>query len=188
MRSCSVALCKRSPGPVTAGVRQLRAIQGVGLFMRRWLGSILLVLIATLLSCQHKHPAIKASSGLPGTCTIRGKLTDWQGNPIQSAEVQLLGPSLGGERRTLSDEDGFYIFKDLPSGTDYEIVYSALGFPTAVRTGLKLRPWVTLNLPATLDWRDTWNLFPATPMIDLTDTGGTTVFIFDTTTGQMRVP
>ncbi len=63
----------------------------------------------------------------PGQGTIKGRVVDQNGNPVQFANVLIVGTSLGAA----ADVDGNYTISSAPSGT-HELRASAVGYRTEI--------------------------------------------------------
>ena len=71
--------------------------------------------------------------------TLRGKLTDKNGQPLPGATLVLKNNTLAlQERGTLSDAQGEYRFAHLPPGGGYELTVSFSGYSTLVFSDLVL--------------------------------------------------
>ena len=71
-----------------------------------------------------------------GGTTIRGTVTDPQGNLVAGATVTITDPSRNFTRTQQTNNDGGYIFTAIPPGT-YKLDVSAPGFKTASASGLE---------------------------------------------------
>src|SRR5438105_10302700 len=79
------------------------------------------------------------------TVSLRGRVTDQNGDVIPAAQVTLNGPS-GLVKTITADEKGEYSFADLPAG-DYTVEASAPSFTLRQPTKITLKSGVqTLNL------------------------------------------
>jgi hypothetical protein len=67
------------------------------------------------------------------TGTLRGVVLDQQGLPIPSVTVSITSPQLQGQRTTLSELDGGFVFRQLPAGT-YQVTYESSAFTPARQT------------------------------------------------------
>jgi len=77
------------------------------------------------------------SSAQSATATLSGSVTDEQGGVIKNAVVVLRDTAKSFERRTTSNEDGFYNFTQLPPSR-YTIQVKSSGFATVEFADLKL--------------------------------------------------
>jgi len=84
---------------------------------------------------------------------ITGTITDEAGAVVRNAEVVVTSEGTGGQRRTVSDENGFYVAPELPVGF-YTVKVEGGGFAPASRTRIKVdvgaetRVDITLTLKA----------------------------------------
>jgi len=106
------------------------------------------------------------------TGSIRGQVVDWAGHPVSGEPVLIPFPHRPAHasegkvvaiRKTVTGEDGRFVFSDLPTGR-YDIAVGASGDRAsmlAVETG---RGDVLFTLPGTADVRGTIEGFPAGPV------------------------
>jgi hypothetical protein len=78
--------------------------------------------------------------------SLSGLVTDKSGAIIPNATVSATNASTGANRRTVADNEGFYSFPQLPSGT-YSLNAAANGFAAAVITDIR----VLVNTSTTLN-------------------------------------
>ena len=88
---------------------------------------LLLLFTVTLLSAN-----VHAQSG---GSTVRGTVTDAQGNVVAGATVNLTNPAKNFSRTQSTSQDGVYVFTAIPPGT-YKLDVEAQGFKTASASGL----------------------------------------------------
>jgi hypothetical protein len=62
-----------------------------------------------------------------GTSTVRGTVSDPQGNVVANATVTLTNLATGAERKTTTSDDGLYVFDFIAIG-DYKVEVEAAGF------------------------------------------------------------
>ena len=79
------------------------------------------------------------------TSTIEGTVTDANGAVVAGAEVKVSGTTLGAERTTTTNEEGFYRLAALPAGS-YTLTFSGSGFES-YRSTVEL----TVNRVVTFD-------------------------------------
>jgi outer membrane receptor protein involved in Fe transport len=72
------------------------------------------------------------------TGTLSGKVTDSSGAVLPGVTVTLTGPSLQGVRNTVSDDQGFYRFRNVPPGPDYTITATLAGFRDATQSAIRV--------------------------------------------------
>src|SRR5437660_4655780 len=73
--------------------------------------------------------------GQSGTSTIRGTVTDPQGNVVPGATVTLINTGTNTSRTTTTSDQGAYTFEFVPVG-DYKIEVEGKGFKKAVVNGV----------------------------------------------------
>src|SRR5438874_1919096 len=73
--------------------------------------------------------------GQAGTSTVRGTVTDPQGNVVAGATVNLINPTTNTNRTTTSNDVGIYSFDFVTPG-DYRVEVEAKGFKKAVVTNV----------------------------------------------------
>ena len=88
-------------------------------------------------------PATFAQSDLT---SISGFVKDATGATVPNAQVSLVNESTNQERKTTTNETGYYIFTNIQSSS-YTVNVDAAGFRKASRTGAKL----DANVPATVN-------------------------------------
>src|SRR6266568_3491716 len=71
--------------------------------------------------------------GQAGTSTVRGTVTDPQGNVVAGATVTLINPTTNASRSTTSTGDGVFSFEQV-AVADYRVEVEAKGFKKAVIT------------------------------------------------------
>lgn len=76
-----------------------------------------------------------AASAQTGTSSVRGTVTDPQGNVVPGATVNLVNPDTNQTRTQTTSDDGHYTFDLVPPGT-YRIEAEAKGFKKAVVTNV----------------------------------------------------
>src|SRR5258708_2128419 len=69
--------------------------------------------------------------------SIRGRVTDATNAPVPEAKITILNDSTGFTRAMDANEDGLYVFPNLPLGT-YTVTISKAGFETQRHTGVAL--------------------------------------------------
>ena len=84
-----------------------------------------------VLACLFTLVPVVAFAQSP-TGTITGHLSDQTGGAIRGAAVSITSPSLQGQQKALTSENGDYLFTFLPPGT-YSVVVEAQGFDKATR-------------------------------------------------------
>lgn len=69
--------------------------------------------------------------------SIRGRVTDAAGAAVPAARVTILNDATGFTRTLASDDDGYFVFPNLPLGT-YTVTISKEGFATEKHPGVNL--------------------------------------------------
>ena len=98
-----------------------------GLVTNQLRGLLVLLFAVTLLSVN----ALAQSGG----STVRGTITDAQGNVVAGATVNLTNPEKNFNRTQSTNQEGVYVFTAIPPGT-YKLDVEAPGFKTASASGL----------------------------------------------------
>jgi hypothetical protein len=104
-----------------------------------WLGVLLVCLFL----------GVPGSAQLP-TGSISGQITDPQGASVPNARVQLIDQDRNTRRTAATNDIGFYIFPDVPTGT-YTLRLEMPGFAKYERTGVVLHVNQNLNISAVLE-------------------------------------
>jgi hypothetical protein len=84
------------------------------------------------------------------TGNISGTIADKIGAVVSGAQVILISESTGAIRTVSSNDQGYYVFSLIPSGT-YTIEASHPGFKTFRTTGIALRVNREINVPITIE-------------------------------------
>jgi Carboxypeptidase regulatory-like domain len=71
-----------------------------------------------------------------GTSSVRGTVTDAQGNVVPGAAVTLVDPQTNQTRTQVSGDDGHFVFDLIPPGT-YRVEVEAKGFKKVVQTNVQ---------------------------------------------------
>jgi len=79
-----------------------------------------------------------------GLGTLSGLVVDAQGRPVQSAVVELSGPS--GDLATTTNADGAFTFANLVAASNYVLTVSASGYLTDTRRNVVVTANSTVNL------------------------------------------
>jgi hypothetical protein len=78
---------------------------------------------------------------------IVGTVVDVNNDTIPGATVVLKGPALSSPRTVVSNDNGFFVFKDVEPGTAYHITISAQGFANWTSPDVSLKPGQYAILP-----------------------------------------
>jgi iron complex outermembrane recepter protein len=83
------------------------------------------------------------------TGTLTGTVMDQVGKPVPSATVEVRNEATAASRNATADNDGKFSITDLAAGT-YSIFVASPGFALATRSGGKINPGATLDVPITM--------------------------------------
>jgi hypothetical protein len=100
---------------------------------RIWLLFLIVLAIVAPLAAQDANPPT------PGAGQITGTVTDLNGDTLSGATVVLQAPALNAPLKVLSDENGFFDFKQLEPGT-YRVTITAQDFGDWTSADLALAP------------------------------------------------
>jgi hypothetical protein len=109
--------------------------------MNHTLRKLLLAIFVVFLTLGAASCAFAQSTG-----SIRGTVSDPSGAAIVKAAVTVTDTGTGNRRNTETNENGIFVFPDLPIGT-YALKISATGFQTQSRPGLTLITGQVIDLP-----------------------------------------
>src|SRR5262245_17625230 len=82
--------------------------------------------------------------------TLTGTIVDTAGALVPNAKLTATHTATGVHRETLSNEDGLYVFSNMPPGS-YELRIEATGFGTQVFKSVSLKVGQTLTFNLQLD-------------------------------------
>lgn len=97
------------------------------------------LLILAALAMALPLAAQDTNASMPQTANITGTVTDVNGDTLSGATVVLQGPGLKDSRKVLSDDNGFFEFKQLDPGT-YRVTITAQEFADWTSPDLVLNP------------------------------------------------
>jgi Carboxypeptidase regulatory-like domain len=102
--------------------------------------TLLLCLCASTASEAQEQPTppLDAPRQQPGI--IVGTAVDVNNEPVPGASVTLQGPALRDPRAIVSNDSGFFEFKDLEPGSPYHVTISAVGFADWTSDEVILKP------------------------------------------------
>jgi outer membrane receptor protein involved in Fe transport len=129
----------------------------------RW--SVLCLVVVTLLV-----PALVLGQGTTGR--ILGRVSDPSGAVLSKVKVTATNDATGVARDMLSNENGDYVFPDLPVGT-YSLTFDLTGFKKAVRHAISLdvNDVKTLNMTMQLGAaQEVVDVTSEAPLVDTTST------------------
>jgi protocatechuate 3,4-dioxygenase beta subunit len=84
------------------------------------------------------------------TGSIKGKITDNEGNPLLDAFIYVSSPAMLGIRTYLTSKTGSIRFPGLPPGT-YKILVEKPEFKTVIIEDIIVRVGMTINLDITME-------------------------------------
>jgi hypothetical protein len=99
--------------------------------MFRYTQCCILLLLLWLPATQ----VLMAQTNLAG---ISGKVVTTDGKPVDRATVTIRNESTGFTARTVSNEKGLFLLKELPLGNPYSIMVESVGMATQTQTGYAL--------------------------------------------------
>jgi hypothetical protein len=102
--------------------------------------ALLLCLCVSSFSKAQEQLAVLPDAPRPQPGIIVGTVIDLNNDPVPGATVILQGPILESPRRVASNDNGFFEFNDLESGSPYQITVSAPGFADWTSTDVTLKP------------------------------------------------
>src|ERR1043165_3082996 len=94
----------------------------------------LTALLCSLLLCLLAAAAASAQTG--SSTTVRGTVTDQQGNVVTGANVTLSNPETNFARTQTTNDSGAFVFDLIPPGT-YRVEVEAKGFKKFVQTDVR---------------------------------------------------
>jgi hypothetical protein len=107
----------------------------------RWrVFAFLLCLCGTGLSKAQEQPTVLPDAPMPQPGIIVGTVIDVNKDPVPGAAVVLEGPILKSPRTIMSNDNGFFEFNDLQSGSPYHISVNASGFADWISPDVTLTP------------------------------------------------
>ena len=112
--------------------------------MKRQFSAASLFLATLLLASSVLSAQTQAING-----TIRGRVTDPAGAPIPKATVEAASTDTGFSRSFETQEDGYFVFPNLPLGT-WTVVVKKEGFETMRATGIALNAGTQAEINARL--------------------------------------
>ena len=151
-------MCRPAPSVWGLAV-QVQETKGVPM-NRRTISLVLFVLLALAL------PMLASATEQTGT--IKGTVSDADGNPIEGAVISVTSDELQGVRSATTKTDGTFWLPALPPGA-YELRAEQTGLQTYVQTGLRVTIGSTTTLPITLttaEVADTVTIVDDRPTVD----------------------
>ena len=126
----------------------------------------LIALAACLLLLWGSAPEARPQQ--PAAATLRGVVTDPHGAVVPGATITATQAGTGVARETASNDEGLYVFSNLPPG-EYELRVRAQGFSprtSKVPVVLRVGQSVTIDMHLEVGLSEVVNLVGATPLID----------------------
>ncbi|HXG92038.1 MAG TPA: carboxypeptidase regulatory-like domain-containing protein [Blastocatellia bacterium] len=94
--------------------------------------------------------AVTALGQATGSATLRGRVTDPSGAVVPDVSVTLINEATKDERKTKTNDEGFYTFSSVNPGT-YTVRVEASGFKVSEQKGIVLSPADTRGLDISLE-------------------------------------
>src|ERR1700756_537240 len=89
---------------------------------------------------QAQQSALLPDAPKPQPGTIVGTVTDVNDDTVPGATVALDGPAPNHHRTALTNDDGFFQFRDVEPGIGYQVTISAQGFANWMSPAVILKP------------------------------------------------
>jgi len=115
--------------------------------MQKCVYSLFCGLVAVCIGTMLCTPMASAQTSTSGT--VSGQVTDQQKAVVPGAEVTLTDVTTSSSRTTITNEQGRYLFPNIPPGT-YDIAVTLTGFSTAKVTAQKVTVGQELTINVTL--------------------------------------
>ena len=128
-------------------------------------------LLAVLVLLAWLVPALAAATEQTGT--IKGSVSDGDGNPVTGAKITVTADELQGVRSATTKVDGAFWLPALPPGT-YELRAEHEGLKSYLQTGLRVTIGSTINVPivlSTAQVSDTVTIVSDRPTVDTASSG-----------------
>jgi Carboxypeptidase regulatory-like domain len=106
---------------------------------RAFVFALVLCLCGSRTSKAQEQPAALSEPPKPETGIIVGTVTDVNNGTVPGATVALVGPALEDPRTVVSNDNGFFQFKDVEPGT-YAVTVGAQGFANWTSPPIILKP------------------------------------------------
>jgi hypothetical protein len=106
--------------------------------MKSYILALMVVVCATTIVVAQESPTPSPLASTPQQGMIVGTVTDVNGDTVPQATVVLEGAA-GGTKTAVSNDNGFFEFRDLEPGTDYTVSIRAEGFATWSSSLITLR-------------------------------------------------
>jgi Carboxypeptidase regulatory-like domain len=114
----------------------------------KWrLFALFLCLCGSSASKAQERPTLTPDAPKPQPGIIVGTVVDVNNDPVPGASVTLESPSLSNPRAVVSNDNGYFEFKDLEPGSPCHVVISAGGFASWTSAEVILKPGQYVILP-----------------------------------------
>jgi Carboxypeptidase regulatory-like domain len=128
-------------------VIQRRTRNEVHAFVLVFIFALVLCLCGSRTSEAQEQSALLPDAPKPQTGIIVGTVTDVNDDTVIGATVVLEGPAPKDPRTLLTNDNGFFEFKDVEPGTTYHVTVSAPGFANWTSPAIILKPGQYAILP-----------------------------------------
>ncbi|HYV13821.1 MAG TPA: carboxypeptidase-like regulatory domain-containing protein, partial [Pyrinomonadaceae bacterium] len=81
-------------------------------------------------------PVVCFAQATSSTSAVTGTVTDAQGAVIAGVNVKLIDSKTSQERTTTTNDQGVYLFAQVPPGQGYTLKFSATGFESLELNGI----------------------------------------------------
>jgi hypothetical protein len=102
--------------------------------------ALLLCLCGSRASKAQERPPLLPNAPRPQPGIIVGTVIDVNNDPVPDASVTLKSPVLSDPRAVVSNDNGFFEFKDLEPASPYHVIISAEGFASWTSDEVILKP------------------------------------------------
>ena len=99
----------------------------------------------TVVTCLMLALCAASALGQEVTGDLEGRILDPQSQPVEGATITVTGPSLQGERGTVTDPEGRFRVLALPPGS-YTVNVARLGFRELIMEAVPVRLGRTISL------------------------------------------
>ncbi len=110
----------------------------------------LIIFVFINLICFHRVQGIQETTG-----RLQGIIKDQVGENLTGAQVTVINQAQGTRYHTISQNDGFYSFHQLPPGSQYKIEVKYLGFKEFTESGISIGLGNTIFLSIELEEENT---------------------------------
>ena len=138
--------------------------------------SALRMFLLTVFGCMVGVLPARAQS-LAGLAALNGTVQDSSGAVVAEAVVTISNSSLGIDRKTISNSDGYFVAASLPPSAGYEVTVKKPGFATFTQKNIQLLVGQNITIPVQLNLSqqvDTVTVSEEAPLIEQTRSGVST--------------